>query len=109
MLRLKLQMAMFRVKTNQLTVPIDHLRVPAPLPSASLPRPPNSSLPSTPRQKRKRSASHASTTDDDLPQAPMDLSPDRDIEDERREGDLTSSAVKGHAISGLLELRHSAC
>jgi hypothetical protein len=98
---------MFRVQTNQLNIPMSSLRVPTPLYPSPLPRLSPASLPSTPRHKRLRAASNASSTDEDLPQAPTVFSPEDHGGNGHREHDLTSSAVKGHAVSGLLELRGS--
>src|ERR1700761_5886383 len=100
-------MAMFRVQTNQLNIPLSALKVPTPLQPSPLSRLSPVSLPSTPRQKRLRAASNASSTDEDLPQARNDFSTEKLSGDGRCEEDLTSSAVKGHAVGGLLELRRS--
>jgi hypothetical protein len=105
-------MAFFRVQTNQLQIPLADLRVPEP---ASDPPNPDSDgemvdadvEPKTPVVTRQRSTSNSSEISEDglpaLPEEIMSSGAGRD-DDGDREAELTSSAVKGHAISGLLEL-----
>jgi hypothetical protein len=104
-LRLKLQMAMFRIRTNQLKTPLSDLVLPA---SSSTPMPRtwgHSDLPSTP-PPRPGSSSTETTEEDDVPVTEVPVSSAQKrmrIEDEEDEEDI-STVVKESAVSELLEL-----
>jgi hypothetical protein len=91
-------MAFFRVQTNQLQVPLEELRVPG----GEGDTPEKAGVqPKTPNEKaRQRSLSEASVpSEDELP-----VLEEQGFLQREGERELTSSAVKGRAISGLLEL-----
>jgi hypothetical protein len=105
-LKLRLQMAMFRVQTNQMQTPFAQLRVPTPPASFSQPMSQNANTsrptgtPSTP-PTRIRSGS-ASSMEEDITLDNASFSQRRRLQGAL---DVTSSVVNGDAISGLLELR----
>jgi hypothetical protein len=103
---------MYRVRTNQVNVPLEGLRVFEPLASASVvpvqPQRQVDSLPSTP-------VGPTTAVDGEIVEESDDELPADDVlmgeEDSRVRtydaagNDVTSSAVKGCAVHGLLELR----
>lgn len=106
-LKLRLQMALYRVQTNQVNIPFLDLQVPIP------PRPEPQLLldpllaPFSPRTPGRRvHAGSDDDDDDDLPQQAVAglRRTDGDV-DVKRGDELSSSAVKGRAVTGLLGLR----
>jgi len=99
-------MAFFRVQTNQLQVPLADLRLPDSKSDEFENKADMDAEPKTPHSaNRNRSFSQSSVVpEDELPPLPDEVLKARELEAGHRDVELTSSAVKGRAISGLLEL-----